>query len=46
MRVRTAGEPGLQQEVRKLIEQRLEIERLEQTGDVAAVRRVFHRILI
>ncbi len=46
MRVGAAGEPRLQQEIGELIEQRLEVERLEQAGDIAAIRRGSHRFLI
>src|SRR5882762_1772617 len=43
MRVRASGEARLEQEVGELIEQGLEVHRIGQLGEVAAVRRVFHR---
>src|SRR5438093_218970 len=43
MRVRASGEARLEQEVGELIEQGLEVDRVGQLGEVAAVRRVFHR---
>src|SRR5437773_10431104 len=43
MRVRASGEAGLEEEVGELIEQGLEVHRIGQLGEVAAVRRVFHR---
>src|SRR5438034_1196980 len=41
--VRASGEAGLEEEVGELIEQGLEVHRIGQLGEVAAVRRVFHR---
>src|SRR5947208_1084414 len=43
MGVRASGEAGLEEEVGELIEQGLEVHRIGQLGEVAAVRRVFHR---
>src|SRR2546427_1277205 len=43
MRVRASGEARLEKEVGELIEQGLEVDRIGQLGEVAAVRRVFHR---
>src|SRR5216683_1325483 len=43
MRVRASGEARLEEEVGELIEQGLEVHRIGQLGEVAAVRRVFHR---
>src|SRR5438034_7619614 len=43
MRVRASGEARLEEEVGELIEQGLEVHRVGQLGEVAAVRRVFHR---
>src|SRR5256885_11751878 len=42
MRVRASGEAGLEEKVGELIEQGLEVHRIGQLGEVAAVRRVFH----
>src|SRR2546430_4755760 len=42
MRVRASGEARLEQDVGELIEQGLEVDRVGQLGEVAAVRRVFH----
>src|SRR5207248_3899201 len=44
MRVRASGEPRLQEKIGELIEQGLEIERVGQLGEVARIRRVFHRL--
>src|SRR6266702_1507043 len=41
--VRASGEAGLEEEVGELIEQGLEVHRIGQLGEIAAVRRVFHR---
>src|SRR6266404_6478056 len=43
MRVRASGEARLEEEVGELIEQGLEVHGVGQLGEVAAVRRVFHR---
>src|SRR5881296_3034020 len=43
MRVRASGEARLEEEVGELIEQGLEVHRVGQLGEVAAIRRVFHR---
>src|SRR3989475_4137612 len=43
MRVRASGEARLEKEVGELIEQGLEVDRVGQLGEIAAVRRVFHR---
>src|SRR6202165_1313088 len=45
MRVRASGAARLEQEVGELVEQSLEIERLQHARDVAAIGRVFHRLL-
>src|SRR5213078_1119276 len=43
MRVRASGEARLEEEVGELIEQGLKVHCVGQLGEVAAVRRVFHR---
>src|SRR5256712_634100 len=43
MRVRASGEARLKEEIGELIEQGLEVHRIGQLGEEAAVRRVFHR---
>src|SRR5437762_430480 len=43
IRVRASGQARLEKEVGELIEQGLEVDRIGQLGEVAAVRRVFHR---
>jgi hypothetical protein len=42
--VRASGEARLEQEVGELVEQGLEVDRVGQLGEVAAVGRVFHRL--
>src|ERR1041385_9181569 len=44
MRVRASGEARLEEKIGELIEQGLEVDRVGQLGEVAAVRRVFHRL--
>src|SRR5206468_401434 len=43
VRVRASGEARLEQEIGELVEQGLEVDRVGQLGEIAAVRRVFHR---
>src|SRR5256884_9092287 len=43
VRVRASGKARLEEEIGELIEQGLEVHRIGQLGEVAAVRRVFHR---
>src|SRR5207245_6925587 len=44
VRVRASGEARLKQEIGELVEQGLQVDRVGQLGEVAAVRRVFHRL--